>query len=873
MNQKQSPTKALIKTSWAIGVLLFYSGLTACSSSKNLSTQTNNPDSEKTQIQSLGFQETPSPAAQWEREIQAYQHTQPRLEDIVHTDLDLSFDYANQSVLGTARLIVKPHFYPLKEVVLDAKDFEIHQVGLIQKDTLAKLAYRYDEKKLRIYLPEEKSRKDTFLLQIKYTAFPERNSGNGSEAITDTKGLYFIDPLDTVPNKPTMIWTQGETEHNSKWFPTIDSPNERFTQTLRLTVADTLVTVSNGELISQRSLGNGYRQDIWEMDLSHAPYLVALAIGDFGKVEDQYGDVPLGYYVEKGFEAGAKIVFQHTPEMMSYFEKLIGVKYPWPKYDQIVVRDFVSGAMENTTASIFMEELRLNEREALDSEWDYIIAHELFHQWFGDLVTAESWAHLTLNEAFANYSEYLWNEHKYGKDQADLKLVAEMEGYFAESESKMVDLIRYDYVDGEDMFDAHSYNKGGVILHMLRDVLGDEAFFEGLKNYLETNQFKPVEVHDLRLSFESVSGKDLSWFFNQWFLDKGHPELVFEIDYSQPENILVKVNQVQNLQESPLYQFPLEVSWYEGEQRKSKTIWIDRQQAELALENNTPVTQVYLDEEKKLLARRSQSLSNLQLVRQFQESQIGVARYEALDSLMKREAPELDSILVDAVEDPFWSIREKILGYLYSNPGKVGNYPGLEESIFDLAEKDPKNSVRSAAIDLLGAIDSEKYHQAFRRWSRDPSYLVAGSALMAWVEGLKSQDSDQLEEFAEDSNFRIVIPLAEFYISNQISGKGIWFQEKFGTLSGEGLYYFMGYFSEYFIRMPDEGASAAQEKLLYELRTNGKSFIRMGAFQALLGFADDEKLVSQLRAISSAEKSSELKNYFEYFLQMLGDEN
>ena len=146
--------------------------------------------------------------------------------------------------------------------------------------------------------------------------------------------------------------------------------------------------------------------------------------------------------------------------MISYFEKRLGVPFPWQKYDQIVVRDFVSGAMENTTASIFMEELLLDEREALDSEWDYIIAHELFHQWFGDLVTAESWSNLTLNEAFANYSEYLWNEKRYGQDQADLKLVVEKEGYLAEADAEPKELIRFNYADAEDLFDAHSYNKG-----------------------------------------------------------------------------------------------------------------------------------------------------------------------------------------------------------------------------------------------------------------------------------------------------------------------------------------------------------------------------------------------------------------------------
>ncbi len=628
-----------------------------------------------------------------EAKISGYKASARRDFDLLHTDLDLAFDWARQAVFGKARLKLVPYFYPQNELVLDAKDFEVGAIYLIQEEEQRKLNYRYDEKQLKIYLPSVFTSKDTLEVEINYTAFPERNSGEGSEAITDNKGLYFIDPLDTIPGKPTMIWTQGETEHNSKWFPTIDKPNERHTHLFKLTVPDSLVSISNGELIKQEQLGNGFRKDYWEMNLPHAPYLAAIAIGDFGKVEAKWRDIPLGYYVEKGFEKGAAKVFENTPEMIGFFEEKLGVNYPWPKYDQIVVQDFVSGAMENTTASIFYEDLRLNEREAIDSEWDYIIAHELFHQWFGDLVTTESWANLTLNEAFANYSEYLWNEHKYGEDQAALKLVSEMEGYFAESETKQVDLIRFDYVESEDMFDSHSYNKGGVILHMLRKHLSDTAFFEGLKLYLTKHAFQSVEVHDLRLALEQVSGEDLNWFFNQWFLDKGHPELFFEVDYSQPENILISAFQVQDLENTPLYQLPIEVSWYEGGIRKSKTMRMTQAFQQLALENGTPVTQVYIDEGKNLLARRTQEMSADQFAIQFKESKLGVARYEALDSLVAREAKDqLLEILPMALKDSFWSVRENVLGFLQNDPEWREQVDGLEETVYELAENDPKKT-------------------------------------------------------------------------------------------------------------------------------------------------------------------------------------
>ena len=806
-----------------------------------------------------------------QNKLESYQPSAKRKFDLIHTELDLAFDWSNQTVIGKANLTLVPYFYPQKQLELDAKDFEVGAIFLVEGESKQKLNYRYDEKLLSIYLPESLTAKDTFQVEVNYTAFPNRNSGAGSEAITDNKGLYFIDPLDTIPTKPSMIWTQGETEHNSKWFPTIDKPNERFTQLFKLTVPDSMVSISNGVLLRQENLGNGLRTDTWEMNLPHAPYLAALAIGDFGRVEAKWKEIPLGYYVEKGFEKGAAKVFENTPEMIGFFEEKLGVDFPWPKYDQIVVRDFVSGAMENTTASIFMEELRLNEREAIDSEWDYIIAHELFHQWFGDYVTAESWANLTLNEAFANYSEYLWNEYKYGLDEADLKLVTEMEGYFEESETKQVDLIRFDYSDSEDMFDSHSYNKGGVILHMLRKHLGDEAFFQGLNRYLTDHAFQSVEVHDLRQAFEQVSGEDLNWFFNQWFLDKNHPELFFEVDYSQPENILISAYQVQDLESTPLYQLPIEVSWYENEIRKSKTLTMTRAFQQFALENGTPVTQVYMDEGKNLLARRTQEMSEAQFAVQFKESKLGIARYEALDSLVAREATDqLLEIIPLALNDSFWAVRENTLGFLQNGPEWADQITGLEEMVYELAEKDPKNSVRAAAIDLLAVWDPGKYQAAFLRLANDSSYFIAGSALMGLVAAEESPaDPNVIERFSVDSNYRITIPVAEYYIQQGVSGKGPWFLERLNQLSNEGLYYYFGYFSEYFTRFPEEGKNKAVAELLSQMQKNPKSYLRRGAFLALLGFSDDPEVVREIIKIVEGEKDENLKNYYNYFLESL----
>jgi len=244
---------------------------------------------------------------------------------------------------------------------------------------------------------------------------------------------------------------------------------------------------------------------------------------------------------------------------MTFFSDLIKMDYPWSKYGQIIVRDYVSGAMENTTATLFYDEMLQDNRELLDNNYEGTIAHELFHQWFGDLVTCESWANLTLNEGLANYSEYLWNEYKYGKYEADLHNLDEAMQYFDEAEGEEKDLIRYYYEDREDMFDSHSYAKGGRVMHMLRDYVGDEAFFEALHRYLVRYKYQSVEIHDLRLVFEEVTGEDLNWFFNQWFLASGHPILEVE-DYYNDSTLTVSVKQNQDLETTPLYRLPVRIS-------------------------------------------------------------------------------------------------------------------------------------------------------------------------------------------------------------------------------------------------------------------------------------------------------------------------
>ena len=466
-----------------------------------------------------------------------YRPAAERTNDLIHTALNVGFDWNKQYLFGEATLTLSPYFYPTDEVVLDAKGMDIETVSLLGGDTLE---YHYDGELLSIQLDRLYHRTDEYSLFIKYVSKPnELKKTEGLSAISDDKGLYFINPLGEDPEKPMQIWTQGEPESNSVWFPTIDKPNERCTQEITMTVENRFMAMSNGVLVEDIDNGDGTHSVSWRQDIPHAPYLFMMAIGEFAQIKDEWNGMSVDYFVEEKYRDVAQEIFGETPAMLTFFSEQLGVKYAWDKYWQVCVRDYVSGAMENTTAVIFGEFVQRDERELLDEDYEDIVAHELYHHWFGDLVTCESWANLPLNESFATYGEVLWREHRYGEDEKYRKIYDDMDSYFSEAANgKQVDMIRYHHDTAEDMFDSHSYAKGGVILNMLRDIVGDEAFFASLRLYLEDNKFESVEIHNLRLAFEEVTGQDLNWFFNQWFLSAGHPLLDIQYEYTDSSVIV-----------------------------------------------------------------------------------------------------------------------------------------------------------------------------------------------------------------------------------------------------------------------------------------------------------------------------------------------
>ncbi|CAM1357458.1 M1 family aminopeptidase [Tenacibaculum halocynthiae] len=652
-----------------------------------------------------------------------YRAEREKIHDIIHTKLKVDFNFKEKTLNGEEWVTLKPHFYDTDRLILDAKAMIIHSVMLNDK----KLSYNYDNYKLIIDLQRMYKRDEKFTVYIKYTAQPEKVKQKGSAAITSAKGLYFINPTGLDKNKPTQIWTQGETEASSCWFPTIDAPNQKTSQEIYITVPEKFVTLSNGKLEKQTKNSNGTRTDYWNFTQKHAPYLFFMGVGEYEVVKDSYKNIPVNYYVEKKYAPFAKQIFGNTPEMLAFFSKVTGIEYPWNKYAQIIGRDYVSGAMENTTAVIHGEQAYQMPGQLIDENThENTIAHEAFHHWFGNLVTAESWSNLTVNESFANYSEYLWLAHKYGKNEAEAHLLEDREAY-KNGQNFDKHLVRFNYDSREDMFDAVSYNKGGSILHMLKNYLGSDAFFEGLNKYLSQNKYRTAEVHQLRLAFEEVSGKDLNWFFNQWYFNSGHPKLNISYDYNKLRKT-VTINIIQD--QANEFKFPLAIDIFEGSKKTRHQVFVSGKDASFTFPFIKHPNLIQINSDGVLLCDIIENKILSDYIHQLKYAENYAHKKEALLEVSKRQDDKKAfRAIANAMNDDFYKIRILAL----ENINLINKYSkkAVINKIKQIAMQDTKTLVQAAAIETLGKLTDLELKPAFEKGLQSKSYAVLGKSLVA----------------------------------------------------------------------------------------------------------------------------------------------
>ena len=753
------------------------------------------------------YYQTDTALSPWSSAV--YRGAAKRENDLINTKLEVSFDWQKAWMYGKATLTFKPYFYPTSTLTLDAKGFTVKEVSLITPSGKTPLKYSYntdsipDTLQMIIDLGRTFTRTEEYQIYIDYIAKPNDLPKGGSAAITEDKGLYFINNEGKDKNKPQQIWTQGETEATSCWCPTIDKPNERCTNNFFITIEDKYQTLSNGVLVSSKKNADGTRTDNWKMDLPHAPYLFMMAIGEYAIVKDTWKGMPVNYYVEKEYEKDAKAIFGNTPEMLEFYSNLLGTKYVWPKYSQEIVREYVSGAMENTTATIHGEFLQQHSRDLLDENYEDVISHELFHQWFGDLVTTESWSNIPLNESFATYGEYLWREYKYGRDDADHAGLNDLNTYLDEAGYKQVDLIRFNYDTREDMFDSHSYAKGGRVLHMLRKYLGDEAFFAGLKKYLEDNKFSSVEMHNLRLAFEAVTGEDLNWFFNQWFFDNGHPDLSIYYDYNETDKTTsVTIYQIQDTTIAPIYVLPMAVDIYANGKVERKQIVMDKAIQIFTFPTETRPDLINVDAEKMLLCTKLDNKSLEEYLFQLQHAPLFLDRYEAIENIaaFQYEYPAYRKAIENALNDKHWYIRQTALDTLLIDESTS---QAIKDKIMDMAKNDTRSYVRASALNKIGAIDGIDHMSIYNTALNDSSYTVVSTAMYAIYYLDKTAGLEIARKSKAIDNFSISYAVMTILGESGDAIDNDYFLNNFAKATGYDSYFTMLNYEPYLMRMTD----------------------------------------------------------------------
>ena len=688
-----------------------------------------------------------------------------RLVDIRHSALDIAVDPREIAIRGTVTHTVTALTEGVTKVRLHAGELAIDSVTDREGSALA---FHHEGMDLSISLKNTLAIGDESTVTVAYHGTPRR-------------GLYFVQPDDAYPTKPFQAWTQGQDEDSRFWFPCFDHPCEKASTEVKIRVPAGFTAISNGRLLSKTPHDDDTVTWHWKQEMAHSAYLVMVAVGEFDEVVLREGDAPLTVYVPQGRAEDAKRCFERTAAMMDVFDEKFGVRYPYEKYAQVVVEDFIFGGMENTTATTLIDIALFDERAELDYNMDALIAHELAHQWWGDLLTCREWSHAWLNEGFATWSEVLWKEHALGSDEAAYERLMKLETYKREDGGEYRRAIvdrRYD--EPIDLFDRHLYEKGGLVLHMLRRELGDDSFFRSIQTYATENRGRSVVTEDLRRSIELATGRDLDWFFDQWVFHAGHPELKVSWKHHDDEHVLhVRVKQTHRGVEGTMDAFRLSTSLRVGhadgsvetrdiriaDRDQSFVFRVEKAPHWISFDPNGDILGTVTVEQAPA-ANRALLASNEGL-----QSRIRAAR--ALVSDVTRESIEA---LQTAMHDTFWGLAGQCAVAL----GRMRHHHARDVLVGAMAHKHPKvrraaagalgryrgdEAAATALIDLLTKGDASIFVEASAARSLGKTRSPRAKAVLekalaerdSWAETIRMGCVDGLAALADDSVLTTVI--------------------------------------------------------------------------------------------------------------------
>jgi aminopeptidase N len=656
-----------------------------------------------------------------------------RFFDVKHIKAEITLDPAKEQVKGKVTHTLSPLHPYLTEIELDSGP-ALKVSRVVAGNPPVPCQFTADPKtgKLKIELDKGYGPNDTFDLVIEYSGVPQH-------------GLKFVTKDPAYPDKPFAIWTQGESEDTHHWLPCYDFPNDRATTEMIITVPDPLFVVSNGSLIETKKNPDKTTTYHWKIDVPHVSYLISLAIGDFAVFHDKVGTLPLDYYVARGVdEATARRFMGKTPEMIRFFGEKIGQPYPYVKYAQTCLPDF-GGGMENISATSMTDTALRDEISALEGDSDGLVAHELAHQWFGDLLTCKDWSHLWLNEGFASYFDPLYMEYARGKDTFQIEMDGALQSYIGNDKEYRRPIVEPRHESSMAMFDGMSYAKGACVLHTLRGLLGDEAWWKGIKAYVAANKYKVVESDDFRKAMEAASGKDLKWFFDQWVFKAGHPELKVRWRYeNEDKTIRVHVEQTQKVDDqTPLFRLPTTIEIAGGDGKTvTVPIVIDGTAHDFVIPAKARPRMVQIDPEGWITKELDFEKSLDENIYQIEHASSVMGRLtaaRALGKLTKDQPRAIQALAAAWKRESAIEARREIVELLAS--GEESCRQALVE-----AAQSSEPRVRVAAVDGLAKLKQDATAEALLRsaWSNPKEPYGARKAALRGLVTWNVKDADDL---------------------------------------------------------------------------------------------------------------------------------
>lgn len=654
-------------------------------------------------------------------------YTPDRSGQVEHIFLDLVLDFDHQRLQGVCQIQINPVRSGVDQLLLNAVDLEIDAVRVGR----TKQAFEHDGKQLIISLKQPTQVGKRFTLAIHYRV--ERPQ----------RGLYFIAPDAHYPQKPIQAWTQGEDEDSRFWFPCFDYPGQLATSEIRVQVPQPYVAVSNGQLIAHDLQGDQAVYH-WRQDQVHPTYLMTLAVGDFAILSDSWlhpdgTAIPVTYYVEKGREADAQRSMGKTPCMIEFFSQRYGYPYPYPKYAQVCVDDFIFGGMENTSTTLLTDRCLLDERAALDNRsTEMLVAHELAHQWFGDLVVIKHWAHAWVKEGMASYAEVLWTEQEYGVAEAAYYRLQEARRYFGEdSERYRRPMVTHVYRAAIELYDRHIYEKGACVYHMLRAELGEALFWQAIQTFVRDNAHRTVETIDLLRAIETATGRNLTFVFDQYVYRGGYPHYKVAYQWDGAAKLAkLTITQTQMDSKEPdrdRFDLTLPIAFHRV-QRKSVTVLhelairIHEQEQSFYIHLPEKPSFISFDVGNHCLKQVTLEYPLPELKAQLHHSPDPLARIDAATAIAQKSNLEaLKSLAQALLDEPFWGVRVEIIRQLTTIK--------LDQTFVALRVglKDADARVRCAAVEALATFKTSNSYKALKTMldKGDPSYSVEAALLSA----------------------------------------------------------------------------------------------------------------------------------------------